>query len=247
MKTKPKLKLPGVHRQLKYSINFIYTYKKLILGTSVLAVVVNLILRLGGGEAVVFYQSVWFVLALSALVWAVRHAGDKRTNPTVRKAYYNGTAPFLKLILVIFVLSLVTIPFSVGAFLYSAVGLVTAASNSWWEQAIGIGLWSIFAASSLVLLMRLIFAIPIVSLPDVWPVQSLRMSWHLSKGKTGALVGRVLLLIFYTVALVALLGYVLNLTPLNESWQQGLVDVFSIGFVLPLYVVYTFGFYNNLK
>ncbi len=247
MKTKTQPKLPGTHRQLKDSIKFIYTYKRPILGTSLLAVVVNFILRIGGGEAMVFYQSIWFVLALSALVWAVRHAGDKRTSPTVRKAYYNGTAPFLKLILVIFVLSLVTIPFSVGAFLYSAVGLVTAASNSWWEQAIGIGLWSVFAAASLVLLVRLIFAILVVSLPEVWPVQALRMSWALSKGKTGALAARVLLIIFYTVVLVASLSFLLNLAQINESWQQGLVDAISIGFVLPMYVAYTFGFYNNLK
>lgn len=247
MKTKTKPKLPGMHRQLIDSIKFIYAHKKLILGISLLAIIVNFILRFGAGETMIFYQSVWFVLALSALVWAVRHAGDKTTNPTIRKAFYSGTAPFLKLILVIFVLSLATVPFSVGAFLYSAVGLVTAASSSWWEQAIAIGLWSVFAAASLVLLVRLIFAILVVSLPDVWPVQSLRFSWRMSKGKTGRLVVRLLLLIFYTVVLIATLSFLLNLAGLNESWQQSLIDVFSIGFVLPLYVVYTFGFYNNLK
>lgn len=247
MQTNKKQKLPGAHRQLVQSFKFLIEYRGLILGTSFVAVVVNLLLRLSGAEMAVFYQSIWFVLVLAALVWAVRHAGDKKTNTSIKKAYYNGTAPFLKLILVIFVLSLVTIPLAVGTFLYSAIGLVTAGSGAWWEQAIAIGLWSIFASASLVLLTRLIFAIPIVSLPDTWPVQSLRISWQISKGKTGALVARVLLLVLGSVILIALLSFLLDLASISQGWLQGFIDVISIGFVLPFYVIYIFGFYNNLK
>lgn len=241
------IKLPGAHQLIGQSFKYVSTHKKLLLGASFVGVIINFLLRFGGDEAGVLYQSIWLVFLLAALIWSIRHASDKRAKPTIRKAYFNGTAPVLKLLVVLFAISIASIPFSIGAFLYSAVGVVTAGSTSWWEQMIGVGLWSLCAIISVVFLTRIIFALIITTLPDMMPIQSLRASWHLSRSHVKTLLGRLLIPLLYILVLVVIFFFLLNLAGLQGSLAQFVSDVLGIGLLTPLLLTYIFKLYGHLQ
>lgn len=240
-------KLIGAHRLLIDSLRFLRTHLKVIAKVTALAAAVNILIDLGlSSEAVGLYQSIWFVIISCATIWTIRHAEDKQTTVSLTRAYYTGTAPALKFFLTLILVALATLPFSIGAFVYSVVTAV-AAGSSVVEQVLAGGLWLALGFASLLLLARIAFALLIVTLPDIRPLQSLRISWQVVKGKANFVVSRLAILFFYigVVSILVIVGT--SFLPLSITIGNAFISVLGSMIALPLAYIYLFKLYKTVK
>jgi hypothetical protein len=118
------------------------------------------------------YQIMLGLVISLAVIWALRQAtaGEKMR---LRDPFYKGMYPLVPFILVVLVIMLQTVPFLLGAGAYNAAvsyGIaVGALERSLW--------WLLFAALTLVSIYFLcssLFALYIVTLPDMTPLKALR-------------------------------------------------------------------------
>ncbi len=236
----------GAHRILGRSFGFIRTHRKQYLLITLISIAVNLIIQFAlSDEAATLYQGIWFIFISGAFIWFIRHSNEPKLIGKLSNAFYQGTGPSLKLILSLTLLALSSIPFSLGAFIFSTVQAVAAGSTA--ALIISGAVWAILALVTLVLLARLIFALIIVTLPELRPLESFRISWGLTKGITKTVVARLGVFLAYTVILALGLVLLLSLVPLNNTIAEVLVEIFASGIVLPLFYVFLFYLYQEIQ
>lgn len=181
-------------------------------------------------DAGAVYQSILLVIVSLAFIWALRqtHAGQKAR---VKDAFYKGMYPLIPFVLVLLVMTLQLIPFAAGTTLYSlvagsglAVGLI--------EQAFWIVVFGLFGLLSLYMLSSSLFALYIVTLPDISPLQALRSARGLVQHRRWAVMRRVLLLPIVIVVIGALImiPLIILVTPLAE-WVFFALGMFSLAVV----------------
>lgn len=156
-------------------------------------------------EVASLYQFILLVVVSLALIWAYRQVmADKPKRPTMREAYYQGNAPFVPFLIVLAVMALQLLPALIGTSLYQQVVLSGLAVGSGESIA-----WLIVLFLSLVLTLYMLcsstFALYIVTLPNILPLQALRSARELVRHRRLEVVGRVL---FLPVVLV-LIGVIL--------------------------------------
>jgi hypothetical protein len=239
--------LPSAHKLLLQSIKFYRNHWRTLLPVLALAATINWLLRLPGDASAALYQVVWFLFTTSAIIWTIRHSRSAHTKIKLGQAYFTGTAPALKLFLVFSALSLASIPFSIGLFLYSAVGVVSGEAASIGEQAIGIGLWVAFGMVSLYLIARLMFAPLIASLPDMGPTRSLSISWKLSRGNALSLSTKLVVALIYSLLLILVALLVMSFVGLGSGISQLLIEIIIGVLIVPLLLIYLFETYQYLK
>jgi hypothetical protein len=153
------------------------------------------------------YQIVLGVIISLAVVWALRqvNAGNK---PRIRDAFYQGMYPLVPVVLVLLVIGLELLPLGAGAFIYTLVvnnGIAATAV----EQMMWLGLFLLLGTATVYMLCSTLFALYIVSLPDMTPMAALRSARQLVLHRRWTVVRKVL---FLPVALILLSALVL--TPL---------------------------------
>lgn len=123
------------------------------------------------------YQGLLIIILSLVTIWALRQvmAGQKIK---AKQAFYSGTYPLVQFILVLSVIGLQLLPLLIGSWVYSNVvssGIaVTGAEKFIW------GLLAILlAVLSLYMLASSIFALYIVTLPDMTPMKALRSARQL--------------------------------------------------------------------
>lgn len=249
-KNKPKSKSPieRSHRLLLSSLRFYWQYRDSLLPVVLLVVVVNLVLGVGvGNESKALAQSLWFVFASCSLIWIVRHARDAHSSTSLSKAIYLGSAPAIKFLLVLMVLSAASIPFSIGLFLYAVISSITAGGASLLEQGIGVGLWSLFAAASLYLISRLLMSLIIVTLPEVQPTAAMRLSWRLSRGRVLSICGRLVVFALYSILIAIIPSIILSWLGLSANILQIVAQATAGLIVVPTLYIYSFKIYQQLQ
>lgn len=125
------------------------------------------------------YQTMLLIVVSLVLIWALRHtASSKKVVPGIRDAFYKSLYPLVPFILVLLVISLQLIPVLIGNFVYSAVlggGLAVTPIEK--------GLWIIFTLIlvliSLYMITSSLFALYVVTLPDLRPMAALRSAREL--------------------------------------------------------------------
>lgn len=149
-------------------------------------------------------QSVLFVLESLVIIWSLRQllAGK---SIGVKEAYYHSMYPLVPFMLIIFVIILELLPITVGATFLTAV-LTSAVSSlaiaSWlsWVFFLLLGGWSFYMLSSS------IFALYIVTLPEMMPRDALRSAKNLVRYRRWGIIGRVLYLpIFILIAMAIII------------------------------------------
>lgn len=163
------------------------------------------------------YQPILLVIASLALIWALRqlHAG---LNVSLRDAFYKGMYPLIPFILVLMVISLQLLPLIIGSFLFSAVvgnGIAVTAP----EQILWGLLFFLLAVLSIYMICSSVFALYIVTLPDMTPLKALRSARQLVLHRRWAVMRKVLYLplALLVIALVLILPLVLFATPIAEA------------------------------
>jgi hypothetical protein len=161
------------------------------------------------------YQTFLGLIASLAVIWALRQvmAGS---YVRVRDAYYKGMYPLIPFILVVMVIGLQLIPLFAGVTLYSLVvsnGIAVGGGQfAWFIFCILLSLLSLYMISSS------IFALYIVTLPDMTPLKALRSARELVRYRRWTVLRKVLWLPLYLllVAAVIMLPIIIWLTVMAQ-------------------------------
>lgn len=160
------------------------------------------------------YQFLITIIASLALIWTIRkvHAGAK---VRIRDGFYWGMYPLIPFLLVLFVIALQLLPFAIGGTIFT-----TVIENKVAVTGVEIALWAtgffILMLVSLYLITSSFFALYVVSLPDVAPMQALRSARQLVRGRRWLVLRRMLFLPFalLIIGAVVMIPVLILVTPI---------------------------------
>lgn len=175
------------------------------------------------------YQSMLVIIISLALIWALRQSlAVKQVKISVRDAFYKGLYPLVPFILTFIVIGLQLIPLLVGNFLYTAViggGLAVTAL----EKGLWVILFGLLVILSLYMISSSIFALYIVTLSDVRPMQALRTARDLVRHRRLIIMRRVLFLPLALLVLAAMIIVpVIILSPVTAEWLFFVLSMMSL-------------------
>jgi hypothetical protein len=162
------------------------------------------------------YQLFLALIGSLAMIWTLRQAlaGVKLR---IRDPYYRGMFPLIPYILLLMVVGLQLIPLLIGSTLYSLVinnGIaVYAAEKFLWAL-----LYGSLALLTFYMLSSSLFALYIVTLPDMTPMKALRSARELVRYRRWTVLRKILCLpvILLVVAALIMVPIIVWLTPLAQ-------------------------------
>ena len=173
------------------------------------------------------YQVFLGLIGSLAIIWALRQtlAG---TKIRIRDSFYKGMYPLVPFILVLLVIGLQLIPLLIGSALYSLVisnGIAVAAA----EKLVWLLLYAALAALTLYMLGSSLFALYIVTLPDMTPIKALRSAKELVRGRRWTVLRKIICLpiILLLVAAIIMVPIIALLAPLAQ-WIFFLISMFAL-------------------
>ncbi len=191
------------------------------------------------------YQTVLLITTSLAIIWALRQTLSpdmKKVKLTALDAFYKGLYPLVPFLLVLLVIGLQLLPAVLANFLYTVVfggGLaVTIVEKLLWSLIL-----ILIITLSLYMITSSIFALYIVTLPDMRPMQALRSARELVRNRRWTIVRKLL---FLPVALLlisaAITIPIILLSPMIAEW------VFFVLSMLGLVVLhsYLYALYREL-
>jgi hypothetical protein len=192
-------------------------------------------------EVVGAYQSFLIVIFSLASIWLTRQFLLNET-PRLRDAFYKGMYPLIPFILVLFVVALQLLPALFGNFLYSVVtqqGLAVTAI----ERLIWLILLLLLVALSLYMIISSLFALYIVTLPDMTPLKALRSARELVLHRRLKILVRIVAmpLILVLLAVLIFVPLLIFATPLAEP-----LFLLASSFALVVIHVYFYNVYRAL-
>lgn len=169
-----------------------------------------------GNEASSIYQLLLLVLVSLALIWALRQTYAKE-HPKVKDAYYKGMYPLVPYLLVLGVVLLQLVPLAIGNFIYGIV-IGNGLAVTGLEQFVWAVIFALFALVTFYMLSSSLFALYIVTLPDVTPMQALRSARELVRHRRLMVARKVLFLpfILLILAVVFMVPILLYATAIAE-------------------------------
>lgn len=177
---------------------------KLTTGLAIFSVLVT-----GAGtqrtETAAMYQSMVMVISSLAFIWAIRHTmAEEKAKLRVRDAFYKGMYPLIPFLLVLCVIALQLLPLVAANFLYIVV-LGGGLAVTLLEQVLWLLLIGLLALLSLYLVSGSVFALYIVTLADIDPLQAVRSSLALVRHRRWAIIRKVFVLPVCMLLLAALI------------------------------------------
>lgn len=162
------------------------------------------------------YGTLIFIIVSLALIWVLRHimAGKK---PGIKEAFYQGMYPLVPVLMVLMVFFLQLIPLALGSFLYT-VAFNAPILTTGIEQGAVTALGIVFAGVSVYFLSGSIFALYMVSLPDMEPLTALRSSRELVRYRRWEVVRKLLFLplLLFLVGITIMLPIIIVLPTIAE-------------------------------
>jgi len=192
----------------------------------------------GGGYG---YELLLIIVVSLALIWAIRTTANQ-SKVRVRDAYYRGMYPLIPFFGIFLLIGLEILPMLLGIYLY-----VTAVNNSiaitLLEHIIFILLALGLSAITLFLLSSSIFALYIVTLPDMTPFKALRSARKLVRKRRWPILLRLIYLpvALLIVSMVILLPIIIFAAPVAKWLFLIITFVF-----LAISHSYLYNFYREL-
>jgi hypothetical protein len=161
-------------------------------------------------------QSILFIIESLVIIWAIRHLLSGQ-QISVKQAYYKAMTPLIPFVLVVVVIIIQLLPVSIGATIFTAVATSVFTSTAV-ASVLSLIAFVLLAAWSIYMVSASIFAMYIVTLPDVQPRQALRSAKDLVKSRRGLIIRKVFFLpVFILVAMgiiiVPLILFIPGLVP----------------------------------
>lgn len=179
------------------------------------------------GASTGLVQFIWVVMVSLVLIWALRQVYAKQ-KVRVRDGFYNGTYPFIPVMLVLFVIGAELIPFIVGGSIFSAV-----VNNGIATSTLQIVIWALMllalTAVSIYLVCSSFFALYIACLPDVTPMQALRSARELVAARRWTILRKILFLpLVLVLANIAIMLPIILLIPVVATWIFAVIMMFNL-------------------
>jgi len=187
------------------------------------------------------YQTIIVLIISLATIWALRQvlAGEK---VRIRDSFYKGIYPLVPFVLVLLFVGLLFVPALIASFLIAVVlqgGLaVNILEKSLWLVAIILLLaWSVY------MLVTRIFAVYIVTLPEMTPVRAIKSARRLAYWRRWALIRKLLFLPFaiFVIGAIILLP-IITYIPVVAPWVFLILSMFAMIFVH----TYAYSLYKEL-
>ncbi len=167
-------------------------------------------------EVAGLYQTILFLLTSLAVIYVLRTT-QSGNAVTIRESFYRSMYPLVPFLLVLFVIGLQLLPLAAGAWLF---GTVTSAGLA--VHGVEIFAWGVIffllGLLSLYMITSSIFAMYIVTLPDMYPMQALRSARQLVRHRRWTVMRKLLFLplMVFLMGAVLLLPFVMVLPVLAE-------------------------------
>lgn len=217
-------------------------------GTSLLASSVALfgiVVSSSGGSdpAASLYQTVLLIIMSLAYIWLLRHAWEKGSKKvTARQAFYKGMYPLIPFMLITAVMSLQMLPMAVGSIVYNMV-IVSGLAIGALEKTLWFILIGLLILLSIYMLTSSLFALYIVTLPDMTPIKALRSARELVRYRRWTVMRKVLFLpvVLLVLAVVITLPFI-AFFPAAAQWVFFVETIVA----LPIFHSYMYGLYRDL-
>lgn len=178
------------------------------------------------------------ILESLVVIWALRHllAGQL---VAVKQAYYSAMTPLVPFLLVIAFIFIQLLPMTFGSAALVAVASSLGAISGFWLFVFGF-IFAVLAAWSIYMISASIFAVYIVTLPDMKPRDALRSAKKLVRYRRWPILRRIvflalLLLIVMAVIIVPLILYATFLVVPVFYILSMLAFLFAHAFLYSLY------------
>ncbi len=173
------------------------------------------------------YQLLLGIITSLAVIWALRQvlAG---TAIRIKDAYYRGMYPLVPFILVLLLIGLQLLPLLIGSTLYNLV-ISNGIAVNLIEKLACLLLFMLLSIWSLYMISASLFAMYIVTLPDMTPLKALRSARELTRGRRWTVLRKILCLpiILLAAAAVGMVPIIIVLTPLAQ-WIFFLLTMFAL-------------------
>jgi hypothetical protein len=175
------------------------------------------------------YRLILLIIASLATIWSLRQvlAGEKTR---IRESFYGGMYPLIPFILVFLVICLQLIPLTIAIYLYGVAG-----ANGGMEMTLWVTLFALLAGLTLYMISASLFALYIVCLPGMEPMNALRAATDLVKHRRAFTIRRLLFL-----PSIMLLGLAIVMTPLIFTAPPVAVAVFFVFLMAAPTVVHSY-------
>lgn len=150
------------------------------------------------------YQFFIGLIASLAVIWALRQTTAGKAFK-IRDAFYRGMSPLIPFILVLLFIGLELLPLAIGSTIYGIVITQGIAVTSF-EKIIAAVVFAGLALASLYLIASSIFALYIVTLPEMTPLRALRSAKQLVRGRRWTALRKIL---FLPVVLLILASFIM--------------------------------------
>lgn len=192
-------------------------------------------------EAGAVYQLFLSLVISLSLIWAIRQvsAGERIS---VKQAFYQGLYPFVQFILVVSVIVLQLIPFLIGNYLLSTV-MASSIAVTFAEKSLFIVLFMLLSVLSFYMVLSSIFALYIVTLPNMTPMKALRSARGLVLHRRFSVGLRLL-----GLPVLSFIFFIVIILPLIYFLPFLAVVFFLIlsGLMLYFFHAYTYNLYRSL-
>lgn len=179
------------------------------------------------GASTGLFQFFWVVIVSLVLIWTLRQVYAKQ-KVRIRDGFYQGVYPLIPVLLILFVIGAECIPFIVGGSIFSAV-----INNGIATSALQVTIWAVMflllTAVSIYLICSSLFALYIVCLPDVAPVQALRSARQLVAARRWIVLRKVLFLpLLLVIVNIAIMLPIIMIIPVAATWIFAVVMMFNL-------------------
>jgi hypothetical protein len=176
------------------------------------------------------YQTLLIIIVSLALIWSLRQVYAKQ-KIRARDGFYRGVYPLVPFLLVLLVIGLQLLPLAIGGFLYG-----TVINNGIAVYAIEKILWALLFLSlallSLYMLSSSVFALYVVTLPDMTPMKALKSARELVRNRRWTVLRKLIFLpvILVVLAAVIMVPAIIFLTPVAE-WLYFVLTIIGLAVV----------------
>lgn len=173
------------------------------------------------------YQLFLALIISLAVIWTLRQVVSGAKIRT-RDAFYQGMYPFIPFILVLIVIGLQLLPLLIGSALYSIV-ITNGIAVHFIEKLLWAVLFALLALWSLYMLSSSLFALYIVTLPNMTPMKALRSARQLVRYRRWTVLRKILWLplALLIAAVIIMLPIIIWLAPLAQ-WVFFLLTMFGL-------------------
>jgi hypothetical protein len=149
-----------------------------------------------GSNQTATMQTVLLIIESLVIIWALRHllSGEQIK---VKEAYYHSSTPLIPFVIVLFVIILQLLPLTLGSAVLAIV-LSSISGNALVETIFSM-LFVVLAFWSIYMICSSVFALYIVTLPNMQPRSALRSAKNLVAFRRWQIVRRLLFLPFFII------------------------------------------------